>query len=42
MTIRAGQQVLLQVPLVAQEAVPRLTWGELFVKILRQVAMAGN
>ena len=40
MTIRAGDQVLAQLPLVAAEGVPRLTWGQLFGKILRQVAMS--
>ena len=40
MTIRVGEQVLQQIPLVAAEAVPRLTWGQLMVKILKQIAMA--
>ena len=40
LTIRSGEQVLAQVPLVAAESVPRLTWGDLIVKILRQIAMA--
>ena len=40
MTIKAGDQVLAEVPLVAAEDVPRLTWGDLFVKVLRKAAMA--
>ena len=40
MTIRVGEQVLRQIPLVAAEAVPRLTWGELMVQILKRTAMA--
>ncbi len=40
LTIRAGEQVLSQVPMVAQAAVPRLTWGELFLRVLRRMAMA--
>ena len=40
MTIKAGDQVLSEVPLVAAEAVERLTWGELFVRVLRRAAMA--
>ncbi len=40
MTIRAGQQVLSEIPMVAEQAVSRLTWGQLFLRILRQVAMA--
>ena len=41
LTVKAGEQVLAQVPLVAKAAVERLTFGDLFVKIFRQVAMAG-
>ena len=40
MTIKAGEQVLAEVPLVAAEDVARLTWADLFVKVLRRVAMA--
>ena len=40
LTIRSGQQVLAQVPLVAAESVSRLTDWDLAVRILRQVAMA--
>ena len=40
MTVRAGEQVLKQIPMVARDSVPRLTFGELFWKILRQIAMA--
>ena len=40
LTIRAGDQILGQVPLVAQDAVPRLSWGDLFLLTLRQVCMA--
>jgi hypothetical protein len=39
MTIRAGEQVLRQIPLVAEETVPRLTWWQLFLQVLRQTAM---
>ena len=40
MTIRSGEQVLRQIPLVAKEEVPKVTFGQLFVKFLRQLAMA--
>ena len=40
LTIRSGEQVLSKVPMVAAEAVPKLTWGQLFVKVLKQLAMA--
>ena len=40
MTVKAGEQVLAEVPLVAAEDVPRLTFWDLFVTVLRRVAMA--
>ena len=40
MTIKAGEQILAQVPLVAEHAVERLTWGQMFLRILKQMAMA--
>jgi len=39
LTMRAGQQVLVQIPLVAKEAVPRLTFGQVFVNILKKLCM---
>ena len=40
MTIRCGEQILAQIPMVAQQAVPKLTWGQLFMKVLGKIAMA--
>ncbi len=40
MTIKAGDQVLAQVPMVAEEAVPKLTWWQIFVNVLRHITMA--
>ena len=42
MTIRAGEEILAQVDLVAASAVPRLTWGQVTVQILKKVAMAAE
>ena len=42
LSIKAGEQTLSQVPLVAEEEVQRLTWGQITVKILKQAAMAKN
>ena len=42
MTVRSGEQILAQVPLVAVNGVERLNWGDLFLRTLRQVAMAGE
>ena len=40
LTIRAGEEILAEIPLIASEAVDRLTWGRLTLRILRQAAMA--
>ena len=40
MTVRSGEQVLAQIPLVAAEPVPKLSWGALFGRVLGQIAMA--
>ena len=40
LTIKAGEQVLAQIPMVAKEAVPRLTFGDLFLEMLRHITMA--
>ena len=41
LTVKAGDQILAQVPLVAKPGVERLSFGDLFVKIFKRVAMAG-
>jgi len=40
MTVYAGDQVLRELPLVADAAVERLTWGQVFMKLLKYLAMA--
>ena len=40
MTVKAGEQVLAQVPMVAQGSVERLTWSDLFFMVLRRLCMA--
>ena len=40
LSVCAGEQVLVQIPLVAEEAVAKLTWGQMFVRILKRVCMA--
>ena len=40
MTVRAEEQILAEIPLVAETAVPRLTWGDLFLKLLGRISMA--
>ena len=40
MTVRAGEQILAKIPMVARESVARLTWGDLFVRFLMRLCMA--
>ena len=40
LTVKSGETVLTQIPLVAAEDIPRLTWWDLFLQVLRQTAMA--
>ena len=40
LTVKAGDQVLKEVPLVAAEGVERLCFGDLFGKVLRRAAMS--
>ena len=40
MTVYAGEQVLQQIPLVAEASVEKLTWGQVFMKLLKYLAMA--
>ena len=40
LTIKSGEQVLSQIPLVAETAVERKGWGDLFTELLRRAAMA--
>lgn len=42
MTIKAGEQVIAQIPLVAEATIPRLTWWELFGKVLRRAASSAE
>ena len=42
MTVRSGEQILAQIPMVASQSVTKLTWGQLFAKVLGQIAMAKN
>ena len=40
LTVRSGDQVLVRIPLVAETAVARLSWGDIFLNLLRRMAMA--
>ena len=39
LTVRAGDQVLAQVNMIAKEAVPKLTWWQIFLQVLQRITM---
>ena len=40
LTVKAGDQVLQQIPLVAETSVPKLSFGQLYIRILKRLCMA--
>ena len=40
LTVKVGDQTVKQVPLVASEGVSRLSWWDIFLKVLGKVSMA--
>ena len=40
LTVKAGEQVLSEIPMVTEAPVARLTWGDLFLQVLEKVSMA--
>ena len=40
MTVRAEEQILAQIPLVAESGIERLTWGQIFLRILRKACFS--
>lgn len=39
-TLKSGDEVLAEVPLVAETGIPRLGWGQLFLRLLGMIWMA--
>lgn len=42
LTVKAGEQILAEIPLVAQKPVGRLSWGDLFLKMLKNLCFDEN
>ena len=40
MTVKSGEQVLAQIPLVAEQPVEKLTFGDIFYRLLQKLVMA--
>ena len=41
LSVRVGDQVISQVPLVAASTVPKLSWGQMFLRVLRTMCGCG-
>ena len=39
MTLKAGEQILAEIPLVAESAVEKVSWGQMFMRVLKKVCM---
>jgi len=40
MTVKAGEQILKEIPLVAAQPVERLSWGQVFLKVLKGLSFS--
>ena len=40
LTVTVGEQVLAQIPMLAERSVPRLSWGQVFLQVLRKLCLA--
>ena len=41
LTVKAGDRILMQIPMVARDAVERKTWGQIFLDVLKYMVMGG-
>ena len=39
MTVKAGDRILAEIPMVAEEGVEKLTWGQMYLRLLKKVCM---
>ena len=39
MSVKAGEQILKEIPLVAETAVEKVTWGQMFMRLLKKMCM---
>ena len=42
LTVRVGEQILAQIPLIAAQPVEKLSFGDIFLRVLRAMTGAGN
>ena len=39
MTVKAGDRILAEIPMVAEEGVEKLTWGQMYLRLLKRICM---
>ena len=39
LTVKSGEQVLAEIPMVAESGVEKLTWGQMYLRLLRKICM---
>ena len=39
MTVKAGDRILSEIPMVAEAGVEKLTWGQMYLRLLKKVCM---
>jgi len=39
MTVKAGEQILAEIPMVAETGIEKLTWGQMYMRLLKKVCM---
>ena len=39
MTVKAGDRILSEIPMVAEEGVEKLTWGQMYLRLLKKICM---
>ena len=42
LTVRVGEQILAQIPMIAAQSVEKLSFGDIFLRVLRAMTGAGN
>ena len=39
LTIKAGEQILSEIPMIAESGIEKLTWGQMYLRVLRKFCM---
>ena len=39
MTVKAGEQILAEIPMVAENGVEKITWWQMYLRLLKKICM---